>query len=128
MSLISAAAQARLRTDFAAMTGPVRLLFFTQTFGCDTCLQTRQVIDELPLLSSRITIDEVNIVLERERALAYGIDRVPALALIGQDEQGRERDSHIRFLGTPAGYEFISLVRAILLVGGGASMLSAESR
>ena len=128
MSLISAADQVRLRTDFEAMTGPVRLLFFTQTFGCDTCLQTRQVIDELPLLSSRITIDEVNIVLERERALAYGIDRVPALALIGQDDEGRERDSHIRFLGTPAGYEFISLVRAILLVGGGASMLSAESR
>ena len=58
----------------------------------------------------------------------YGIDRVPAIALIGQDERARERDSHIRFLGTPAGYEFISLVRAILLVGGGASMLSAESR
>ena len=110
------------------MTAPVRLLFFTQTLDCETCLQARQIIDELPPLSDRITIEEVNIVLERERAASYGVDRAPAIALLGQDEQGGERDSHIRFLGTPAGYEFISLIRAILLVGGGASVLSAGNR
>jgi glutaredoxin-like protein len=110
------------------MKSPVRLLFFTQALGCDTCLQTRQVIDELPPLSAKITIEEVNFVLEKERAAQYGIDRVPALALVGHDDEGGERDSHIRFLGTPAGYEFISLIRAILLVGGGESMLSQESR
>ena len=38
------------------------------------------------------------------------------------------RDSRIRFLGAPAGYEFISLVQAILLVGGRESILSAENR
>ena len=78
--------------------------------------------------AARIAIDEVNFVLEKERAFQYGIDRVPAIALIGQDDAGNERDSHIRFLGTPSGYEFISLIRAILLVGGGPSMLSKESR
>jgi glutaredoxin-like protein len=128
MALISPSDQTRLTEDFAKMTRPVRLLFFTQAIGCETCLQTRQVIDELPPLAPHISIEEVNFVLEQERAAAFGIDRVPALALIGQDEHGVERDSHIRFLGTPAGYEFISLVRAILLVGGGESMLSAESR
>ena len=128
MSLISESDQARLREDFAKMTRSVRLLFFTQTFDCETCLQTRQVLDELPALTARIAIDEVNFVLEKERAFQYGIDRVPAIALIGQDDAGNERDSHIRFLGTPSGYEFISLIRAILLVGGGPSMLSKESR
>ena len=53
---------------------------------------------------------------------------MPALAVVGQDESGAERDSHIRFLGTPSGYEFISLIQAVLLVGGGPRMLSAESR
>jgi len=123
MSLISESDQARLREDFAKMTRSVRLLFFTQTFDCETCLQTRQVLDELPALTARIAIDEVNFVLEKERAFQYGIDRVPAIALIGQDDAGNERDSHIRFLGTPSGYEFISLIRAILLVGGGDSAL-----
>ena len=54
------------------------------------------------------------------RRQQYGIDRVPAIAIVGQDESGAERDSKIRFLGTPAGYEFISLVQAVLLVGGAA--------
>ena len=43
---------------------------------------------------------------------------MPAVALDYRD--GEEwKDSRIRFLGTPAGYEFVSLVRAVLLVGGG---------
>src|SRR5690242_1763371 len=123
MSLISASDQIRLREDFSHMTRPVTLLFFTQSIGCDTCLQTRQVLDELPELSPQITIEEVNVVLDKERAAQFGIDRVPAIAIVGQTESGEPRDSHMRFLGTPAGYEFISLIRAILLVGGGPSML-----
>lgn len=128
MPLISAADQARLQEDFAPMSRPVRLLFFTQALDCETCLQTRQVIDELPPLNSLISIEEVNFVLDRERAARYGIDRVPAIALVGVDETGQERDSHIRFLGTPAGYEFVSLIRAVILVGGGPPLLSEQGK
>jgi glutaredoxin-like protein len=128
MSLISPDDQERLREDLGAMTRPVRLLYFTQTLDCETCRQTRQILDELPLLSDKITIDEVNFVLDGDKAAHHGIDRVPAIALIGQDGSGNERDSKIRFLGMPSGYEFISLIRAIRLVGGGPSQLSAESR
>ncbi len=128
MGLIAAADQQRLRETFAEMNHPVRLLFFTQTLGCDTCLQTRQILDELPALSDKITIEEVNFVLEPDKAAQYSVDRVPAIAIVGQDGSGTERDSKIRFLGTPAGYEFMSLVSAVLLVGGRASTLSEESR
>lgn len=128
MSLINPADQARLRDDFARMAQPVRIVFFTQTGAHEACAQTRQILDELPPLSDRLQIEEVNVDLEPARALAFGIDRVPALALIGEDADGRERDSHIRFLGTPAGYEFVSLIRALLLVGGGPSILSDTSR
>jgi len=127
MGLIAPADQEKLREAFATMDRPVRLLFFTQTLGCDTCLQTRQILDELPPLSDRVTIDEINFVLEPGKAKQYGIDRVPAVAVVGQDESGTERDSKIRFLGTPSGYEFASLVQAVLLVGGRASTLSPES-
>jgi hypothetical protein len=78
MGLISAGDQARLREDFSKLTRPVRLLFFTQTVGCETCHITRQVLDELPLLSDNITIQEVNLVLEADTARQYGVDRVPA--------------------------------------------------
>ena len=127
MGLLGAADQERLRERFAGMTRPVRLLFFTQTLGCETCLQTRQILDELPLLSGQITIEEINFVLEPDKAKQYEIDRVPAVAIVGQDESGAERDSKIRFLGAPSGYEFASLIQAVLLVGGVPGTLSAES-
>src|SRR4051794_3554769 len=111
MALLAPADQAKLRESFAEMTQPVRLLFFTQALDCDTCLQTRQILDELPALSDRIAVEEVNFVLEKDKAAQYGIDRVPAIAIASGDQ-----DSRIRFLGTPAGYEFISLVQAVLLV------------
>jgi len=110
------------------MTRPVRLLFFTQTLDCETCPQTRQILDELPALSDRISIEEVNFVLESDKAAKYGIDRVPAIVVLSQDDSGGERDSNMRFLGTPAGYEFISLIHAVRLAGGGASHLSEQAR
>jgi glutaredoxin-like protein len=127
MGLISSNDQQKLRGAFASMTRPVRLLFFTQTIGCETCPQTRQILGELPPLSDKITIEEVNFVLEGDKAASYGVDRTPAIALTTLDEGGNERDSRIRFLGTPSGYEFLSLIQAVLLVGGKSPMLSDES-
>jgi alkyl hydroperoxide reductase subunit AhpF len=128
MGLISDADRARLRDDFSRLTKPVRLLFFTQAVGCETCHITHQVLNELPPLSDKITIQEVNFVLEGDTARQYGIDRVPAIA-VTYVEGEETKDSRIRFLGTPAGYEFISLIRAILLVGGGRPFdLSEEGR
>ena len=133
MPLISPSDQEKLREAFADMTQPVRLLFFTQTLGCDTCVPTRQILDELPPLSDKITIGEVNLILEGDKAKAYGVDRAPAVAITYQEPSpgppGDEwKDSRIRFLGTPAGYEFISLVQGVLLAGGGAPQLSEASR
>src|SRR5438034_695994 len=126
MALLSPADQEKLRDSFKEMTANVRLLFFTQTLGCETCLQTRQILDELPPLSDQIAIEEVNLILEGDKARTYGVDRAPAIAVTYED-QGSQ-DTRIRFLGAPAGYEFISLVEAVLLAGGRAPRLSAESR
>ncbi len=110
------------------MTRRVRLLFFTQTFGCETCIQTRQILDELPPLTDHVVIEEVNLVLDRARAQAFGIDEAPAVAILVDGEDGSREDTRMRFLGMPAGYEFASLLRAVLLAGGGASHLSESSR
>jgi len=128
MALLSTADQDRLRAAFAAMTRTVKIVFFTQTLGCETCPETRQIIDELPALSDKIAIEEVNLVLEGDKAAQYGIDRVPALALVGTDDDGADRDSRIRFVGAPSGYEFISLVQAVLLVGGREPALTEANR
>jgi alkyl hydroperoxide reductase subunit AhpF len=128
MALLSERDRQTVRTHLAALTHDVTLLFFTQTIGCETCPQTRQILDELPALSDKIAIEEVNFVLEKERAAQYGIDRVPALALVAENGNGETTDSRIRFLGAPSGYEFISLVQAVLLVGGRSPSLTDENR
>jgi glutaredoxin-like protein len=138
MPLISEADQEKLREAFRNMRRRVRLLFFTQTLGCETCLQTRQILDELPRLSDQIVIEEINFVLEPGRAAQYGIDRVPAIAVVYEEageagrageagETGVVTDSRIRFLGAPAGYEFVSLVQAILLAGGREPALTPQT-
>jgi len=128
MALISPSDQQRLREAFAELTRPVKLLFFTQTFGCDTGADTRQILDELPPLSDRISVEEINLVLDKEKAARYGVERVPAIVPVTTDASGAEQDTHIRFLGIPSGYEFMSLVQAVLLAGGRPLQLSEASR
>ena len=128
MALLSPADQGKLREAFTEMPSKVKIVFFTQTLGCETCLQTRQIIDELPPLTDKVTIDEANLVLDADRAKQFGVDRVPTLAIVAVDAEGAEHDSRIRFVGTPAGYEFISLVQAVLLVGGRESTLTPDNR
>src|ERR1044072_7511276 len=129
MSLLAPAEQEKLREWFDEMTGPVRLLFFTQTIGCEPCEQTKRILDELPALSERIAVEEVNFVLEKDKAARFPVHRVPAIAPLGENPAGTpDKDSGIRFLGTPAGHEFMSLIQAILLVGGAASQLTDASR
>ena len=77
-----------MRESFDEMTGAVKVLFFTQTLDCEPCVQTRQILDEFPALSDKISVEEVNFILEKEKAAQYGIDRVPALALVSQDAAG----------------------------------------
>ena len=127
MSLIAPADQEKLRAAFGEMTRRVRLAFFTQTIGCETCHETKRILDELPPLSDRIAIEEVNLVLEGDRARVYGIDRAPAIAVL-YEENDAFTDSRIRFLGAPSGYEFVSLVQAVLLAGGREPGLSETSR
>lgn len=128
MALISAADQEKLRESLAQLQRPVRLLFFTQTLGCETCPMTRQILDELPQLSDKITIEEFNVVLDAEKAKQFGIEHAPAVAVVWKDEAGQDHDTRIRFLGAPSGYEFISLVQAVMLAGGRPSILTDENR
>jgi glutaredoxin-like protein len=123
MPLLSEQDRQTVRTHFAAITHRVTLLFFTQTFGApETVVIAKQVVDEVASLSDLVSVKEVNLVLDKERAAQYGVDRIPAIALLRDGA-----DTRIRFLGAPAGYEFASLVEAVVLAGTGVSGLTAES-
>ena len=124
MSLLSDRDRQTVQTHLAGLTHDVTLLFFTQTIGApETVLIARQVVEEVASLSDRVSVEEVNFVLDRERSAQFGIDRIPAIVLLRDGA-----DTRMRFLGAPAGYEFSSLVESILLAGTGDSGLTDESR
>jgi alkyl hydroperoxide reductase subunit AhpF len=128
MGLLAPADQQKLREAFDEMTRPVRLRFFTQTIGCETCDLTKQILDELVPLSDKLSIEEMNVVLDKVAAAQYAIDRAPAIVVLAQDADGQWTDSRMRFLGAPSGYEFVSLVQAVLLAGGRESALTEATR
>jgi alkyl hydroperoxide reductase subunit AhpF len=124
MALLSDADRATVRAHLAGLANPVKMLLFTQTIAApETALIAREVLDEVVGLNDLISLEEVNVVLEKDRAAAYGIDRIPAVAMLRGEE-----DTRIRFLGAPAGYEFVSLVDAVALAGSDGSGLSETSR
>ena len=83
MALLSEQDRQTLRTHLAEIADPVTLLFFTQTIGRpETALITKQILDELAGLSDRVSVEEVNFVLEKDRATALGITDVPAIAVL----------------------------------------------
>jgi glutaredoxin-like protein len=126
MALLSAADQRTLKETLTGMVRPVKVLFFTQSIGCETCAETRQILNEITAASDKVTIEDLNPVLDTDRAAQYGIDRAPAIVLLAGDDA---HDTRMRFLGAPAGYDFMALVDAVLLASGDSTQqLTADTR
>jgi len=102
----------------ADLPGPVRLVMFTQEFECEYCTETRQLVEEVAELSDRITAEIYDFQADRAKAEELGIDKIPAIAVIGAQDYG------VRFYGIPSGYEFASFLHAIQSVAAGKPELS----
>jgi glutaredoxin-like protein len=124
MALLSAQDSAMVQKHLANLTHEVTLLFFTQSIGApETVHLTKQVLNELVELSPKIRLEEVNLVLDKDRAQQFGIEHVPAIVLLKNGA-----DTRMRFVGAPAGYEFMSLVEAVTLAGTDGSGLTDSSK
>jgi len=124
MALLSDQDRETVRGRLAVIERPVTLLFFSQTIGAPESVHVaRRVLDEIVSLNDRLSLDEVSLVLDRDRAAQYGIEDIPAIVLLRDGA-----DTRIRFLGAPAGYEFMSLIEAVVLAGTDDSGLSANAR
>jgi glutaredoxin-like protein len=122
--LLSEQDRQTVRTHLAVVTRPVTLLFFTQTFGePETAIATKQILQEVVALNDHLSLEEANFVLDKDRAAQFGVEAIPAIVLLRDGA-----DTRMRFLGAPAGYEFMSLVEAVVLAGSDDSGLTAESK
>jgi len=102
-----------VREILQQVTGPVKLLMFTQEFECQYCKETRELAEEVAALSDHITAEIKNFVTDKVVAEAHNIEQIPAIAVLGEDDA----DYGIRYYGIPSGYEFSSLLESIRMVG-----------
>ena len=124
MRLMDPETEQQVREVLAAVKSPVTLKMFTQDFDCEACNGTRQIIEEVADLSDLISVEVHDFAAESDLARSLGADKVPAIFVLDADR----RDRGIRFFGIPAGYEFTSLIEAIVLVGTGDSALEDDTR
>jgi glutaredoxin-like protein len=124
MAMISDKDKKAVGDRLAKLTGPVKLVMFTQEMECAYCKETRELVEEVAALSDKITVEVKDFVEEEAEAKKLGVDKIPAVAVFGEGDI----DYGIRFYGIPAGYEFMSLLESIEIVSKGESGLSANGR
>jgi glutaredoxin-like protein len=123
MSLIQDEQKERIKSQLAQdLMAPVRVVMFTQQMECEFCVQTRQLITEVAALNDKIQAEVRDFVADSELANQFGVDKVPAIVLLG------ERDYGIRFYGMPYGYEFQTFMSALAIVSKGRTDLSERTK
>lgn len=111
-------AQDEVRRRLQAMRGPVQLVYFTQPHASGACSQQQTLLEELVAASDKLTLTVHELVADAGEARRYGIDKVPATLLLNDDG-----DRGLRFFGVTGGYEFASLLEAVLMASAGYSGL-----
>ena len=111
-----------IRERLKSMVHPVKLVHFTQELNLEYGREAKQLLSELLALTDKLSLEVYNFLLDKEKVAEYDVDKVPATAVRNGKDYG------IRFYGLPAGYEFATLLDAIVSVSQGESGLKAENK
>lgn len=111
-----------VKKRLADLPHPVKIINFTQELECQFCKETRELVEDVAALSDKITLEKYDLVKNQGMAKKFNIDKIPATIVMG------EKDYGIRFFGIPSGYEFSTLLEAILMVSRRDSGLAEETR
>ena len=123
MSLIPDDKKELLKNDFKEkLVDPVKIVMFTQELECRFCSDTRQLVQDLASLNDKITAEIHDFVADAAKAKEYGIDKIPAIAIIGKKDYG------VRIYGIPYGYELQTLIEAIINVSKGKTDISDNTK
>lgn len=123
MSLIPDDKKENLKNRFKEnLVDPVKIIMFTQEIECRFCSDTRQLVQELAVLNDKISVEVYDFVADSDKAKEYGIEKIPALAIIGKKDYG------VRIYGIPYGYELQTLIEAVINVSKGTTNLSEKTK
>jgi len=121
--------QAQVREMLAPIQTPVEVVLFItaglELPGQEVGLQreTLGLLREVVALNPNLSLEQRSLHADPE-AQALGLSHAPTILL---REKGSQR-RNIRFLGLPAGYEFSTLIEALLMLGTGETKLGEKSQ
>lgn len=130
MTLIGDAEREAIQTELEdQLVEPVRLAVFSQTLALPgqealaaASEQARRLVEELAALHPKLSADSYSFVGDREQVASLGIERMPAIAVLREDG-----DPGIRLYGRIEGYEFGTLLDAIVDVSRNAGSLEEQT-
>lgn len=104
------------------MKNEVNLVLFTKEEDCHLCKDMHQLMTELTTANPLVKLQAYDFDKDKAEVEKYNIDKVPALVVMDEKDRG------IRLFGIPSGYEFSSLLSAILMVSTGITKLKDETK
>lgn len=122
MGLLREEDAAEIRRRLSGLTAPVKIIHFTQELNLEYGREAREVLEELAGLSDNLSLEVYDFLIDKEKVSEYSVDKAPATVIRNGKDYG------IRYYGIPAGYEFSTVLDAILDVSKGESGLGDESR
>lgn len=129
MAILNDDIKNQVREVFSDLDAPVKLVVFTQGEGgaleCGMCAETRGLVEEVAALSDQISVEVRDFVKDAEVAETYGIDKIPAIAVVREGEE--PADFGIRLFGIPSGYEFGTLIEDIRMASSGDPELTEKT-
>lgn len=118
--LLNEEVKSQIKERFRNLKDGVKLVVFTQQSECQYCENNQKLAEEVSELSDKISVTVFDFQSDKEQVKKYGIDKVPAIAIIGKVDYG------IRLYGIPTGYDFVSLIEGIRIVSTEETELTSE--
>ena len=121
-TLLNQETREQIKQFLEDMVAPVTMVLFTQDGPCETCKETRQLLEEVSALNDKLTVIEKDLHKDSEEAKAYDITLTPSFVFLN----AKQEYHGVKFNGIPAGHEINSFLSAILDVSGSRFDISPE--
>ena len=122
MVLLNESVRAEVQKRLKGLVNPVKIVNFTQEIECQFCAETRRLMEEIAALSGKLSFEVYDFVTDKDQARKYHVDKIPATVIVGDKDYG------VRFYGIPSGYEFGTVIEAIVMVSKRESGLAAATK
>lgn len=112
--LLNEEVSSQIKDFLSNMVNPITMVLFTDKGVCNTCKETRQLLNEVSQLNDKITLIEKDMNEDSDDAKKYGITMTPSFVMLDENNDYLG----VKFNGIPAGHEINSFLSAILHMSG----------